>query len=151
MTKIEQLNWAKQILADDPTAQQRDAAAINRLSAEAHDLRMQLETMALKRDNALARLRLYQRKLSKSEHDREVLEVKDSALSDKLAREEDNALFLRLDCKRLKTQLAELKPQYARLQNRFAVVDSELECARDEIKRLKLRVNELVRKGKVAA
>ena len=150
MTPIEQINWAKQVLADDPTAQQRDADTINRLSAEAHGLRMQLETMALKRDNALARLRLYQRKLSKSERDRETLEAKDNALSDKLAREEDDARFLRLDCKRLKTQLEELKPQYARLQNRFAVVDSELECARDEIKRLKQRVNELVRKGKVS-
>ena len=150
MTKIEQIAWAKQVLADDPTAQQRDAAAINRLSAEAHDLRMQLETMALKRDNALARLRLYQRKLSKSERDRETLDAKDLVISGKLAREEDNARFLRLDCKRLKAQIAELKPQYARLQNRFAVVDSELECARDEIKRLKQRVNELVRKGKAS-
>ena len=150
MTKIEQINWAKQVLADVPTAQQRDADTINRLSAEAHGLRMQLETMALKRDNARARLRQYQHKLAESERDRERLQENGLVISGKLAREEDNARFLRLDCKRLKAQIAELKPQSARLQNRFAVVDSELECARDEIKRLKQRVNELIRRGKAS-
>ena len=132
MTKIEQLNWARQILAATPGTAYHAAEVASRLTREVRKLNRKIESLTLERDNARARLRQYQHKLAESEKQNEVLEARDRVLSGKLRREMDDASLLRVGNGRLARQAAE----------------QEIEN-----KRLKKRVNELVRKinGEVAA
>ena len=132
MTKIEQINWARTILTETPGTAYHAAEVASRLTREVRQLTRKIENLTLERDNARARLRQYQRKLAESEKQNEILEARDRVLSGKLRRETDDASLLRIGNGRLARQAAE----------------QEI-----EIKRLKHRINELVRKlnGKVAA
>ena len=124
MTKIEQLNWARLILTETPGTAYHAAEVASRLTREVSKLTRKIESLTLDRDNARARLRQYQHKLAVSETQIEVLEARDRVLSGKLRREMDDASLLRVGNGRLARQAAE----------------QEIEN-----KRLKKRVNELIR------
>ena len=132
MTKIEQINWARTILTETPGTAYHAAEVASRLAREVRKLTRKIESLTLERDNARARLRQYQHKLAECERQNELLEARDRVLSGKLRREMDDCCLLRIGNGRLARQAAE----------------QEIEN-----KRLKQRVNELVRKlnGKAAA
>ena len=132
MTKIEQINWARTILTETPGTAYHAAEVASRLTREVSKLTRKIEALTLERDNARARLRQYQHKLAECERQNELLEARDRVLSGKLRREMDDASLLRIGNGRLAKEAAEQA---------------------QENKRLKHRINELVRKlnGKAAA
>ena len=168
MTKIEQINWARQILSQAPTVPERDDETVKYLTEANLRLREALEAMTSKRDEAterahrhLATATNWRHKAVKFESELDAFGRVNSGLVqqiDELEAELDRAnVWYNV----AKTTEGENKILTNRIEHFDSLLDTrrqQVERLREqlqnrdvEIKRLKQRVNELIRAKKVAA
>lgn len=169
MTKIEQIEWAKQILGGERAILECENENVKRMTAANLKMQQALDAMTRKldreRENANRQVGYWRKRAEGIEKAEQLLEVEKrvNAIRTKqvevLRQQLDSAQEYsretskaneRLDaCTRAqKQELAQLRVELTMVRNKFNVADADLECSRDEVKRLKQRVNVLVRKLK---
>lgn len=168
MTKIEQINWARQILSQTPTVPERDDETVKYLTEANLRLREALEAMTSKRDEAterahrhLATATNWRHKAVKFEGELDAFGRVNSGLVQQIDELEAELDRVNVWYNVAKTTEGENKILTDRVEHFDSLLSArrqQVEKLRErlqrsdvEIKRLKQRVNELIRAKKVAA
>lgn len=167
MTKVEQLNWARQVLKEAPTMGERDDETVKYMTKANLKLREALDEMTAKRDKARERANVHlqsmtywRQKAEKMGREQRAIEAaredadqQSATNAAQLAQAHEYSRQTAEENKRLAEtnaaqakELDQLRIDLARYRTRAEVAEADCTSYQDEIRRLKQRVNDLVRK-----
>lgn len=165
MTKVEQVNWARQILKESPVSGERDDETVKYMTKANLKLREALDEMTAKRDKARERANVHLQSMTywrqkaekigreyrALESAREDADQQAAAATTQLAQAheysrqtaEENKLLTETNAAQAK-DLEQLRIDLAMYRTRSEVAAADCTSYQDEIRRLKQRVNKLV-------